>query len=189
MSTTSPTTAKTSLRREIRASRRAKATECDRQADGEAIASAILAALPPGVTTVAVYEALRTEPPTQVLIDALLARGIQVLVPVLLPDNDLDWRAVGAEDPPTPRLGPGAIAAAGLVVTPALSVDHRGVRLGQGGGSYDRALARRSGTSRVVAIVNDEEYVEGPLPHEPHDAGVDAVVTPGRGLVAVRKGD
>ena len=187
MSTTSPTTAKTSLRREIRASRRAKVTERDRLADGEAIASAILAALPADVTSVAAYEALPTEPPTDVLIDALVARGIQVLVPVLLPDNDLDWRAAGSGAGVTAPLGRGAIAAADVVVAPALAVDHGGVRLGQGGGSYDRALARRSPTARVVAVVNDEEYVEGPLPHEPHDAGVDAVVTPGRGLVAVRR--
>lgn len=187
MSTRVPTTAKAALRREIRARRRANATERDRAADAEAIAAAVLAALPPGATTVAAYEALPTEPPTDALVRALVARGIRVLLPVLLPDNDLDWRVEdgGPAGRQGARLGPGGIAAADLVVAPALAVDRRGVRLGQGGGSYDRALARRAASAPVVAVVNDDEYVAQPLPHEPHDAAVHAVVTPALGYVAV----
>ena len=35
----------------------------------------------------------------------------------------------------------------------------------------------------MVAVVGDDELVPGPLPGEVHDVRVDAVVTPGRGLV------
>lgn len=191
MSTRGPTTAKAALRREIRARRRANATERDRSADAEAIAAAVLAALPPGAAIVAAYEALPTEPPTDALVRALVARGIRVLLPVLLPDNDLDWRVEdgGSAAHRGALLGTSGIAEADLVVAPALAVDHRGVRLGQGGGSYDRALARRSPTARVVAVVNDDEYVAQPLPYEAHDAAVHAVVTPALGYVAVTPRD
>ena len=109
------------------------------------------------------------------------------LLPVLLPDGDLDWtaydgRIVGGR-PPEPvgdRLGVAAIASCDLVLVPALLVDRRGVRLGKGGGSYDRALARATGLT--VALLHDGERVER-LPAEPHDVPVDAVATPSGGLV------
>lgn len=142
---------------------------------------------------VAAYESLPTEPPTEALVAALQARGIRVVVPVLRDDLDLDWRDAStparegdkARAPldPADLLGRDAIADAQVVIVPALAVDRDGVRLGQGGGSYDRALARRDPDALVVAVVQDDELVDDPLPHEPHDARVDAVVTPGRGLI------
>ena len=41
--------------------------------------------------TVAAYVSVGREPGTRALLDALRARGVRVLLPVLLPDNDLDW--------------------------------------------------------------------------------------------------
>ena len=70
-----------------------------------------------------------------------------------------------------------------LRIAPALAVDVSGARLGQGGGSYDRALRRRAPGALVVAVVGDDELVPGPLPAEGHDERVDAVVTPGRGML------
>jgi 5-formyltetrahydrofolate cyclo-ligase len=111
------------------------------------------------------------------------------LLPVVLPDGDLDWAAdtgeytineLGIMEPTGPRLGLAAIAACDLVLVPALLVDRRGHRLGRGGGSYDRALARATGL--VVALLHDGELVDE-LPHEPHDVPVGAVVTPSQGVV------
>lgn len=188
MSAPGPTTAKVLLRQEIRTRRRAKATQRDRRADAEAIARAVLAALPPGTSTVAAYVALPSEPPTDALLEALVGHGIRVLLPVPLPDNDLDWRAVDRDGEHPAPLGLDAIAGADVIVAPALGVDRSGTRLGQGGGSYDRALARRGATARVVALLHDGELVEFPLPREDHDARVHAVVTPGQGLVEVGAG-
>jgi 5-formyltetrahydrofolate cyclo-ligase len=56
------------------------------------------------------------------------------------------------------------------------------VRLGRGGGSYDRALLRARGL--VVALLHDGELSDTPLPAEPHDVGVHAVALPS-GLVTV----
>jgi 5-formyltetrahydrofolate cyclo-ligase len=111
------------------------------------------------------------------------------LLPVLLPDGDLEWAEHdgtlapglrGLAEPTGPRLGVGAIARCDLVLVPALLVDHVGVRLGRGGGSYDRALARATGLT--VALLHDGELVEE-LPREPHDVLVQAVATPSQGVV------
>ncbi|HET7475367.1 MAG TPA: 5-formyltetrahydrofolate cyclo-ligase [Dermatophilaceae bacterium] len=165
---------KPALRRQVREARRRRLATADRAAEARAVAAAVLDAFDPGLL-VAAYEALPTEPPTDALVQALLARGVRVVVPLLLADLDLDWRLAGG----SAALGVHAVGDARLVIVPALAVDTAGTRLGQGGGSYDRALARRSPAATVVAVVNDEEYVEGPLPREPHDARVDAVVTTG----------
>lgn len=104
-----------------------------------------------------------------------------VIVPEMLPDKDLDWHELrdGIEGA---RLGLEGIAAAVLILVPALAVDLFGTRLGQGGGSYDRALARRHPDALVVAVVNDDESGDWSLPHEAHDVRVDAVITPRDGL-------
>ena len=73
-------------------------------------------------------------------------------------------------------LGPAAVTAAALVIVPALAVDRHGVRLGRGGGSYDRALARLGTGTLIVAALYDGEFVDA-LPYEDHDIRVHAVAT------------
>ena len=51
-------------------------------------------------------------------------------------------------------------------------------RLGQGGGHYDRWLTTHSGR-KAIGLAWDVQLVEE-LPIEPHDIGLDAVVTPTR---------
>lgn len=111
------------------------------------------------------------------------------LLPVLLPDGDLDWAVhdgqlqpgrYGVSEPTGPRLGTDALGTCDLVLVPALLVDRQGVRLGKGGGSYDRALAQAAGLT--VALVEDDELVAA-LPCEPHDVRVRAVATPFHGVL------
>lgn len=146
-----------------------------------------------GAGPVAAYLSVGTEPGTTELLEALGRRGVRVLLPVLLPDRDLDWACAdagvvpgehGLLEPAGPRLGVDALAACTLVVVPALSVDRTGARLGRGGGSYDRALRRTTG--RTVALLHDGEAVTA-LPVEEHDVAVHALLTPRRGLVALRE--
>ena len=68
-----------------------------------------------------------------------------------------------------------------MVLAPALAVDRAGNRLGRGGGSYDRALARVGPLSPVIALLYDGELLAGE-PAQPHDTPVRAAVRPGAGL-------
>ncbi len=188
------TQTKQALRRELRARRRSLLPQRDRGTDGDAIAAAATALLdtisapvtPAGEHPryhrpwcVAIYRSLPHEPPTQALATVLQARRTRVIVPETLPDLDLEWRELYADGSEGPRLGLDGIAGAQLILTPALAVDHHGTRLGQGGGCYDRALARRSPEAVIVAIVNNEEYGGPRLPQDAHDVSVQGVITPG----------
>lgn len=170
---------KAELRPGLLAARRQRAAGRDRDADDRALAEHVVAlAHVLGLTdggTVAAYEAMRAEPPTAATIDALAEHGIRVLVPITLPDNDLDW--CDAKDEQRMPVGPDAISAAGLVLVPGLAVDTAGARLGRGGGSYDRALARRGDGARVLAVLHPGETQEAPLPRDEHDLPVDGVLT------------
>lgn len=145
--------------------------------------------------TVAAYVSVGTEPGTRVLLGALHARGVRVLLPVLLPDNDLDWGTYAGEgslaevrhggrmallEPSGDRLGADAVTSAGAVLLPGLAVDDRGMRLGRGGGSYDRVLARleRSVADPALVVLLYDSEVVPRVPAEPHDRPVHAVVTP-----------
>lgn len=61
-----------------------------------------------------------------------------------------------------------------LVLTPAVACDRCGVRLGRGGGFYDRMLARCGGAA--VAVVYACQLADR-LPSEPHDRRVGFAVT------------
>ena len=148
-----------------------------------------------GARTVAGYVSVGGEPGTGDLLDALLGRGVRVLLPVLLPDDDLDWGVYRGPDSLAPvhrpgrltlmeprgeRLGRDAVLAADAVLLPGLAVDARGMRLGRGGGSYDRVLARLAAAGAdpaLVVLLHEAEVVER-VPDEPHDRPVHAVVTP-----------
>ncbi|MGW6459167.1 5-formyltetrahydrofolate cyclo-ligase [Streptomyces sp. NPDC055078] len=144
-----------------------------------------------GAATVAAYVSVGREPGTRALLDALLTRGVRVLLPVLLADNDLDWgvyrgagRLVpagrGLLEPDGERLGVNAVLEADAVLLPGLAVDRRGMRLGRGGGSYDRVLARlaAAGAEPALVVLLYGNEVVARVPEEPHDHPVHAVVTP-----------
>lgn len=187
MSDFSPSSGKAALRRTILAARRALPP-----AERAAADAALAVALAPLVAdrVVAGYVPIAGEPGGAHLLPAL-AHAARLLLPVLRPDLDLDWAlytgtlvpaARGLREPPGPTLGVAAIAEAELVVAPAVAVDRRGIRLGRGGGSYDRALARATG--RIIAVLYPGDLVDE-VPAEPHDRPVDAVLTPD-GLRTVR---
>ena len=171
--------------------RRAALSITERALAGEALERALSGVLG-RAQRVAAYAAVGTEPPTE----ELLAHCTEALLPVLLPDGELDWAAWTAADDLRPgphglleprgeRLGVDAIETCDLVLVPALAVDRRGNRLGRGGGSYDRALARTS--ALTIALLYDDELVDE-LPAEPHDVPVLAVVLPGSGMVPLPLG-
>jgi 5-formyltetrahydrofolate cyclo-ligase len=138
--------------------------------------------------TVAAYVSTAAEPGTGVLLDTLVGAGKRVILPLLLPDDDLDWAVYegatallparrGILEPAGPALGRDAIANADVVLVPGLAVSATGARLGRGGGSYDRALARVPAGTFTCVLLHDGE-VGRDVPVAPHDRAVTAAVTP-----------
>lgn len=182
---------KAELRARLLAARRSMDGRVSQAASVQATLLTLLSRLGPATGSargfgpvVAAYTPLRTEPGGRDLpavLAAALAPTGRLILPVLCDDRDLDW--VAYDTPADARLGREAIGNAALVVVPAVAVDRRGVRLGRGGGSYDRALARVRPEVPVVALLHDGELLDEELPEEPHDRRVTAVITPSLGLV------
>lgn len=178
--------AKTALRDQLLTARRRRPlTEVGTAA--RALAEVLLAA--PEVrraATVACYVSVGAEPGTTVLLDRLRGAGKRVVLPVLRPDDDLDWAAYDGDLAPARRgllepagrpLGVAAVATADAVLVPGLAAGADGTRLGRGGGSYDRALARVPVGTFTCVLLYDDELLPA-VPAEPHDRPVGAAATP-----------
>jgi 5-formyltetrahydrofolate cyclo-ligase len=137
---------------------------------------------------IAGYVPLSDEPGGRELPELLYqaSGGGKLILPRLQPDQDLDWSYYqgpqslvsarrGLREPDGPPLGPNWIAQADLVVVPALATDRTGLRLGRGGGSYDRALVRVLSGTQVVTLLYPQEELEK-LPEAPHDCRVTAAL-------------
>jgi 5-formyltetrahydrofolate cyclo-ligase len=206
---------KRAARRELLARRTAMPGEARGQADlatWKALRDFLIEAVEEGAT-VAAYRPFGAEPGSALEpeLPERLSVVYKVLLPVLLPDNDLAWREsvpvgpledtgddvgeAGSSEPATGEtgeapgadavLGPEAVADVAVVIVPGLAVSHDGIRLGRGGGSYDRALARVGPDVPVVALLRDGEFGL-PVPAEPHDRPVTGVITPSKGFTSLR---
>jgi 5-formyltetrahydrofolate cyclo-ligase len=188
---------KTELRAEILLTRRTLAPELH-DAEAHALCGHLPALIDAG-ETVCAYVPVGSEPGSVELLDSLLRRGVRVLLPVARHDEAglpvaLQWgdyrpgglvqARFGLREPAEPWLPADAIAAATVVLVPALAVDRSGVRLGRGAGFYDRSLPLAAPTARLVAVVRDDELVDR-LPAEPHDVRMTHAVTPNGGLVTL----
>lgn len=140
---------------------------------------------------VAIYAAMREELQTAPLIELALARGCRVFLPRIdRATGHIDFHETHADATQTMNHlgilepeGTSSIAARwlDLVLLPLVGFDHRGARLGMGGGYYDRTFAFRNTHTtwrgpRLVGIA----YAFQQLPAialAPHDVRMDAVVT------------
>jgi 5-formyltetrahydrofolate cyclo-ligase len=196
--TTGPdaTAAAKSVVRERHLARRRSRSDAERAAAATATATALLQGLA-GIRTFAAYVPDAIEPGHGRIPAVFTRLGARVLLPVIPQEGrELGWAVdtgrlvpgrFGLLEPVGPRLGPTAIGTAAVVVVPALAVSRDGVRLGRGGGYYDRALRHARPDAVLVALVFDDELVDD-LPVEPHDRRVDAVVTPSGGWQALPTG-
>jgi 5-formyltetrahydrofolate cyclo-ligase len=180
------------LRRRVVAARGAMSAD-DRAAVGKLIRDHVLS-LPQvaAAGTVAAYYSVGTEPDSRSLVYALWKRGSYVVLPLLLPGGDLDWASYEGPDslvpgprgllqPAEPPRGTATVSRADVVLVPAVAVDRSGYRLGRGGGSYDRALARVGEQVPSIALLYDDELVDE-VPVDEHDQAVRAVARPGHGV-------
>jgi 5-formyltetrahydrofolate cyclo-ligase len=119
------------------------------------------------------YEPIGAEPGSISLLEGMADRGASIYVPRTRPDNDLDW----VRWPDSTALGRQAVTTASAVLVPALAIDRNGMRLGRGGGSYDRVIPRIGAGVPIVALLHRGELL-AELPTEPWDCAVNAYVTP-----------
>ncbi len=190
-----PGAGKSALRERFLARRRAR-PEPERATASAAIAAALLQGLT-DVRAFAAYVPEEIEPGYGRLPAAFTQLDARVLLPVVpAAGSELAWAVdtgrlvpgrFGRLEPVGPRLAATAIGTADVVVVPALAVSRAGVRLGRGGGYYDRALRHARDGALVVAVVFDDELVDE-VPAEPHDHRVHAVVTPSGGWEALPAG-
>jgi 5-formyltetrahydrofolate cyclo-ligase len=186
--------AKRALRRRLLADR-ALLTPGQLAAAATALRDAALAE--PAITsaaTVAAYVSRGSEPGTGPLLVALHALGVRILLPTLREDDDLNWAPYagpatlrparrGLLEPIGPPLGLGAVADAAVVLVPGLAAGRDGGRLGRGGGSYDRALARVAEDALTAVLLYPAEVFDA-VPTEAHDRPVRAALT-AEGLVTL----
>jgi 5-formyltetrahydrofolate cyclo-ligase len=130
------------------------------------------------VTHIASYLSYGVEPQTRDLNERLRQEGRTVLIPRMLANKDLEWVIWNGENEPTGEAvtDPSLINLIGVAIVPALRIDREGNRLGQGGGSYDRALPKLNAWK--IALVHHGELTSEPVPHENHDQRMDAAATP-----------
>jgi 5,10-methenyltetrahydrofolate synthetase len=192
------TTSKAALRDQLIDARRQVADDV-RAAEARQICARLeaLESIVTSGSTVCAYVPVGTEPGSIDMLDMLLRRAGQVLLPVARTTADntplpLSWGEYrpgtlttgrwGLLEPPQPWLPASALAQAAVVLVPALAVDRRGVRLGRGRGFYDRSLGGRDPHARLIAVVRDPEVVDE-LPADPHDVPMTHALTPRQGLI------
>ena len=134
--------------------------------------------------TVLVFVSAGSEPETRGFINDALSDGKKIAVP-FISDGERCFKFIDSLSELVP--GEFGIPAAPegnrtvsdfrncLCITPCLSVDDSGVRLGYGGGFYDRFLAEHREV--YCAAVCFDELISRELPRDEHDMTVDMYVT------------
>jgi 5-formyltetrahydrofolate cyclo-ligase len=132
------------------------------------------------VKCIAMFQSLKSEPPTDYAIDQLLKQGYQVIVPK-------SWTEIEFKDIKTNE--PVPLKQAGIVFVPAVALAQKSAtkpspsteqlsftRLGRGGGWYDRILPTIApGTKKIGLIWKQDLFYS--IPTESHDVKLDEVIT------------
>lgn len=177
---------------------RRSALGTDRRTTGGAAIRRRLAELPwvSRARTMLAYAAFGDEVDLDPLLEAHIARGVGVFLPWIAarrpPTLEISRvtdlaalvpGAMGIREPDPARRRPGRVDRLDVVVAPGVAFDHRGGRIGYGGGFYDRLLPRLRPGTPVVAVAFDTQVVDD-VPVGPQDLPVHVIVTETRAIVA-----
>jgi 5-formyltetrahydrofolate cyclo-ligase len=136
------------------------------------------------------YAALPDELPTRPLYELARSLGKVLLWPRIAAGGGLEfapcrrWEDLvpgryGVLAPP-PGEGSVALGEDALLLVPGVAFDHRGGRLGRGGGYYDRVLGEIGKGGPLSLGVGFEFQLVEEVPRESHDRTLDALVTESR---------
>ena len=184
---------KSALREAIKL-RLARLSPEDRARESRSLCKRVIAALPHTPGTICVfYPMLGTEADIRELFPVLQERGWTMFFPRFedtasfsfrrATETDLVAGRYGLSEPPNdaPTLDVRDVT---LALIPGLAFDASGNRIGRGNGGYDRwlqILHTKNPVAKTWGIALDCQMVTH-VPREPHDATVDAIVTP-RGII------
>jgi 5-formyltetrahydrofolate cyclo-ligase len=135
--------------------------------------------------TVALFDAMAVEPHVALLWSIAPRRffyprveGVELRLHEVRAVEELRSGAAGARyREPAPEAG-GIVEASevDVILVPGVAFTRSGLRLGRGGGHYDRLLARAGARPVKIGVCFEVQLVET-LPVEAHDVRLDAVVT------------
>lgn len=161
-------------------------SEAERAAASQVI-TAKVAALPEfrAAKVVALYANLASEPATRALFQTTTC---QVVFPRVKAESwQIDFYQVRAWEelkpgkfdvlePDPERCAKVNLDEINFILVPGVAFDRNGMRLGRGGGFYDRLLAALPRRARRVGVFfSCQESTQ--LPHEPHDEPLDLIIT------------
>jgi len=141
-----------------------------------------------GSELIMVYHKIGAEVDAFPLTDLILDSGLGVALPycrkdgklgigrILNPRDDLVEGAYGIMEPADrlkDNIRPAQLSA---IVCPGVAFDKERTRLGRGAGYYDRFLQELTGKPLIIGCAFDCQISAEPLPREPHDIPMDAVI-------------
>jgi 5-formyltetrahydrofolate cyclo-ligase len=185
-----PTDAKRAMRARLRAARSAL-PESDRREAADSVAAAVMRELADRMpSAVLAYAPMPEELDPSPLVHALRDAGVRVAYPRVCGPGELalhwameDELAAGycGVFEPSADAPKATLDEIDLVLVPGVAFDEACQRLGMGGGFYDRLLAQTAAGTLAIGLAFDKQVVAS-VPHEVHDAVMDAIVTPTRVL-------
>ena len=174
---------KTAFRTELKRREAALTTEERQSSDGLLRERFLAEPIVRAARTILLFAGMGAEVDTGPLLEHLAQADKQVLLPRCLPGHEMEARLYDAAKLVRHRYGmlePGATcpvverAAIDLILVPALCYDERCMRMGRGGGFYDRFLAAEP--HPTIALCYAFQLLPQ-LETEAHDIPVDAVLS------------